>query len=400
MKLYTTKIDTSSARTVIADDMILTKDMPTAAGSKMLDGYQSLLEAEVLTRLSKAGYVLGGKADVGEFAIDLVGETSYHGACVVEGSLRCPTAEIVKSGEAMAAVALDVNGSVRRAAAQTGLISVKPTYGTVSRYGTIPVACSGETVSVMAATAANCREILDVIVGHDDKDGTSLSEELCTRLKKGAETSPVRRVAVLNSMEKGIDEGVAEKMNSFCEVLSKNGIEVCRVEDSVIPAARVAWNILMCAELCNNVSRYDGVKYGYRSENFTNIDELYTNSRTEAFGELLKTAILFGSETLSTDNYMKVYDKALRTRRVIAEAFEKLFAEFDAVLMPACSTESYTEAQLSENQYLAFEENFYTAPASITGLPTLVAAGVQMVGKAFSENALLDVAELYEKEGK
>ncbi len=399
MKLYTAKIDTAAARKVVADDMILTKDLPTAAGSRMLDGYQSLFDAQVLTRLYEQGYALCGKADVGEFAIDLVGETSYHGAVVIDGKLTNAAAQILLCGEAMAAVGLDVNGSVRRAAAQSELVSIKPTYGTVSRYGTVPVACSGETVSVMASTVADCRALLDAIVGHDDKDGTSLPEALCAKCKSSADRTPVRRVALLQSMTEGIDQGVAAKLTAFCDKLKENGIEVCEIADNVIPTSRIAWNILMSAELCNNVSRYDGVKYGYRTEHFQSLDELYTNSRTEAFGDLLKTTILFGSETLSTDNYTKVYDKALRIRRVIVEAFAKLFERFDAVLMPACSTLAYTEAQVRENQSIAFLENRYTAPASITGLPAVVVGGVQLVGSAFSEQALLDVAHLYEKEG-
>jgi aspartyl-tRNA(Asn)/glutamyl-tRNA(Gln) amidotransferase subunit A len=380
--------------------MILTKEIPTTAGSKMLNGYVSLFEAEVLTRLFANGYALAGKASVGEFAIDLLGETAFQGAELSDGKLTNATAEILKAGEAMAAITLDVNGSVRRAAAQSGLVSVKPTYGTVSRYGTVPVACSGETVSVMASTAADCETILDVIAGHDDKDGTSLSDALCAQLKKDATVAPVRRVAILADMKKGIDAEVEKKLTAARASLEENGIEVVEIENSVIAAARVAWNILMSAELCNNVSRYDGVKYGYRTEHFTNLDELYTNSRTEAFGELLKTAILFGSETLSTENYMKVYDKALRTRRVIVESFAKIFERVDAVLIPATSSMAYTEAQATENKYLAFEENFYTAPASVTGLPAVVAGGVQLIGKAFSDRALLKVAKVLEKEGK
>lgn len=397
MKTYTTKIDTASARAIVADDMILTKTMPTAAGSKMLDGYMSLFDAEAVTRLNGAGYEISGKADVGEFAIDLVGETSYNGANVVDGKLVNAAAEILKSGDAFAALCLDVNGSVRRAAAQGKLVSIKPTYGTVSRYGTIPVACSGETVSVMAKNAEDCLEVLDKVAGHDDKDGTSLSEEECAQLKKDAEVKSVKRVAVLKSMNKGIEPDVQEALDKFVEKLKGEGIEVYDAENEVIASSKVAWNILMCAELCNNVSRYDGVKYGYRSESFKNIDELYTNSRTEAFGELLKTAILFGSETLSTENYMKIYDKALRTRRVITKAFASLFESCDAVIMPACSKMEYS---LNEGKYAAFEENFYTAPASVTGLPAVVAGGVQIVGKAFSDKALLEVAKICEREEK
>ena len=198
----------------------------------------------------------------------------------------------------------------------------------------------------------------------------------------------------------GIDSDVKAKLDSAIANFKANGIEVVEISNSVIAASKVAWNILMCAETCNNVSRYDGVKYGYRTPNFTNLDELYMNSRTEAFGELIKTAILFGSETLSTTNYMPVYDKALRTRRLIVEAFNELFKEYDAVLMPACSKLEYTEELVKTDKHIAFCENFYTAPASITGLPAVVAGGVQMVGKVFSENKLFDLAKNLEKEGK
>ena len=397
MKIYTSKIDSASSKKIVADDMILTASMPTAAGSKMLDGYMSLFDAEAISKLTNAGYGLCGKADVGEFAIDLAGETSYNGACTEGGILKNATAEIVKSGEVCAAITLDVNGSPRRAAAQSGLVCVKPTYGTVSRFGTVPVACSGETVDVMATTADSCRAILDIISGHDDKDGTSLANDVIARKSKAEQ---VKRIAVITSMNKGINTDVDTAMAKTVASLTALGIEVCEIESNVIAASHTAWNILMCAELCNNVSRYDGVKYGYRAANFSGIDELYTNSRTEAFGELLKTAILFGSETLSTENYMKVYDKALRTRRVVVEEFNKIFESFDAVIMPAVSTLEYTEELISADKHIAFEENFYTAPASISGLPAVAFSGVQLVGKAFSENSLLDVAKAFFKEGK
>ena len=400
MKLYTEKLDTVSERKIIADDMILTKNIPTCAGSKMLDGYVSLFEAEVLTRLFAAGYELAGKADVGEFSIDLLGESSYNGACVSDGKLVSAAAQIISDGDAIAAITLDVNGSVRRAAAQSGLVGLKPTYGTVSRFGTIPAVCSGECVSVLSENTDGCIEILDVIAGHDDKDGTSLSEDACMSVKYSQDAKAPARIALLKSMTDGIDDNVRARIDAFVACMKDNGVEVCEIDDTVIAKSRIAWNILMSAELCNNVSRYDGVKYGYRTENFTNLDELYTNSRTEAFGALLKSAIIFGSETLSTENYMKVYDKALRCRRVIREEFEKLFGSFDAVLMPACSAMAYTEDTVKENKYICFEENFYTAPASITGLPAVVCGGVQLVGKALGEATLLAAAKIYEKEGK
>lgn len=380
---------------VALDDMILTRDLPTTAGSKMLDGYVSLFEAEVATRLQKAGYTIGGKANVGEFAIDLLGETSYFGACAAEnGALVYAANELLEEGEVCAAVQLDVNGAPRRAAALTGQYYVKPTYGTVSRYGTISAACSGETVGIAATSAETCRQVLAAVAGFDEKDGTSLPQSMYTQPKA------IKKVAVLADLTAAADSETQGKVAAFQAFLEAKGIACEKVEVACLSAAKIAWNALMAAELCNNVSRYDGVKYGYRTPNYTNIDELYTGSRTEAFGEVLKTMILFGSDVLSTNNYEKMYDKSLRVRRVVAEAFAELFAKYDCVLLPACAKQRYTLEDVKADPYLVCQEALFTAPASITGLPAVIAGGVQLVGPAFSESSMLDVAECYGKEGK
>ncbi len=390
--LYINKKETVAAPCVAIDDMILTTDLPTTAGSKMLENFTSLFAAEVVDKLTAAGYAISGKANVGEFAIDLLGETSYFGACTNDGKLTSASAQILKSEPVKAVLNLDVNGAPRRAAALEGLVFAKPTYGTVSRYGVIPAACSGEAVGVMANSVDDAKEVLAAIVGHDDKDGTSLPEDACASVKTC--TAPIKKVALVKAFAANVDAQTAAKLDAAKAALTAGGVEVCEIDGDVLLAAKTAWNILMTAELCNNVSRYDGVKYGYRTANYTTIDELYTNSRTEAFGALAKTAILYGSETLSEDNYMSVYDKALRIRRVITEAFAAIFADVDAVLLPACSKASYTEADIAADPYIPFDENLYTAPASITGLPAVIAGGVQLIGKAFSDSALLELARV------
>lgn len=383
--MYLVKKDVMSKNSVVLDDMILTKDMPTTAGSKMLDGYMSLFDATVVEKLQTAGFEIAGKANVGEFAIDVMGETSNYGAVKDEkGNLSLASAEIVKSGDVKAAIQLDVNGSPRRAAAVNGLVFVKPTYGTVSRFGIVPVACSGECVGVMAKTAEDCEAVLDAISGYDAKDGTSLPEDMIE------EAEAIKKVAVVTAFDGSIDADVKADIDAFVKELEAKGVEVKTVDGAGLLAAKTAWNILMSAELCNNVSKYDGVKYGYRTKNYTTIDELYTNSRTESFGDLLKTAILFGSETLSDENYMKMYDKSMRVRRVTVDYFDSLFEDVDAVLMPATSKKAYTEDDVKG---MAYEENMFTAPASITGLPAVVAKGVQLVGGVFSEKALLELVK-------
>ncbi len=396
--IYTAKKDVTAEKPIVATDMLLSTDMPTTAGSKMLEGYMSLLASEALLRLMKAGYTVTGKANVGEFGIDLLGETSAFGAIYTDGVLRSPAAEALK--DAKAVIGLDVNGDLRRAAAQSGNIALKPTYGLVSRYGTVPVACSGETVSILAKTAADCRELLPVIAGHDEKDGTSLPD---STVKEGrAKLVKKKRVAILKSMLTDVSDDVKAAIDRAVAALEKNGIEVNLIAfgDGDLLYARAAWNILMSAEACNNVSRYDGVKYGYRAKEYSGIDELYTNSRTEAFGTLLKKTILFGSETLSTDNYQKVYDKALRVRRVLSEKMAELLSECDACLLPATSMTAYPKAWVEADDSRAFTENLYTSLSSITGLPAVVSGGVQLVGPAFSEDILLSLAEMLEGEGK
>ncbi|MBE6712686.1 MAG: hypothetical protein E7580_04085 [Ruminococcaceae bacterium] len=395
MELYLAKGE-KKEKTVALDDLFLTKSLPTTAGSKMLDGYMSLFDAEVFTLLSNSGFALGGKAKVGEFAIDLLGETCYKGATEKDGKLVYAPCELVKDGEVLAALCLDANGAPRRGAAQSGLVYLKPTYGTVSRFGLVGVASSGDTVGICAETTDTVREILSVIAHHDDKDGTSLSEDACISINKEKKAA---KVAVLKDFIAEAEADVQKSIYLTIEALKKSGVEVVEINSDEIAAARVAWNILMSAETCNNVSRFDGVKYGYRTQNFTNLDELYTNSRTEAFGDLIKTCILFGSETLSDKNYMKQYDKSLRIRRVISEKFALLFKSYDAVLLPATSKTSYSVEDVKENLTLCYEENKFTAPASITGLPALVAGGVQFIADAFEEGKLLCLAQIIEQEG-
>lgn len=398
MKYYLAETPVAKEKSVILDDMILTRAFPTTAGSRMLEGYMSLFDAELVTRLEEAGYAIAGKANVGEMAIDLLGETSAYGAVVENGALVGASSALVRDEKAEIAIGLDASGAPRRAAALADLVCVKPTYGTVSRFGTVAIACSGDTVTVTAKTAEAAREALAAIAGHDDKDGTSLSDEQCAKVAAAPEK--VKRVAIAKGITASADAAMQAKIAAYRAMLEKNGVTVDEIDDSVLLKAKAAWNILMSAELCNNVSRYDGVKYGYRTKNYKTIDELYTNSRTEAFGKLLKTAILFGSETLSTENYMKIYDKALRVRRVISEAFAALFASYDAVLLPVASRAAFTPDDASAKFTVAYDESLYTAPASITGLPVVAFGGMQVIGKAFEESKLYFLADIYEKEAK
>ena len=362
---------------ILVDDMFLTVDLHTTAGSQMLEGYQSLITSTAVTRAEAAGYTLAMKAPVGEFAIDLFGETCASGAWIDNKTVKNAAAQMLWSGDVMGALCLDVNGYPRRVAAQSALVCLKPTCGAISRHGVISAAPSGETVDILTRSTKDCRDLFNAVADAPQQN-----------------TAPVRRVALLTSLDADINAEVKRKISLAVSTLAESEIAVTYIENSAFCAAKAAWNVILCAELCKNLARYDGIRYGHRAKDFSTLDELYTNSRTEGFGDQVKAAILYGSEVLSEANYQAVYQKALRARRVVAEEFAKIFAEFDAVLLPACSKMKYTEADVMQDKFIAFEENRYTAPATLAGLPAVVAGGVQLIGKANAEHALLDVARI------
>lgn len=394
MSYYKTII--SDKGNIAVDDTILVKGFETSAGSKMLEGFTPLFTAEAVERLEKKGYKVAGKTNVGEFGLDLVGEFSHGGE---KGEkLLGAAAEAVKKGEVRAALGVDMNGAPRRAAALSDIAFLKATYGTVSRYGVVSCAASGEQVGVYAKNTVGICEIMSVIAGHDQKDGTSLKADAYTY--SNSENISGKKVCVVKELLDKTDEKSAAEIKAFCEVLKAKGVEVEEISFDLFETAATAWQILMCAETCNNVSRYDGVKYGHRAENYRNIDELYVNSRTEGFNFLTKAVILYGSDVLSKNRYKDCYDKSLRVRRVIAEEMAKLFETYDAVITPVCSKSEYEAYDIKDAFLKVFEENKFTAVANLIGIPALSVGKVQLLGKAFSESTLLSLGKSVESEGK
>ena len=380
---------------IAVDDTILVKDIKSSAGSKILDGFKPLFSAEAVVRLENNGYKVSGKTHVGEFGLDLVGEFSHYAE--KESVLKGAAAQLVAQNEVKAALAVDMNGSSRRAAALSGVDFLKPTYGTVSRYGVISCAASGEQIGVYSQKANGVKEIMDVIAGHDSKDGTSLKNE-----KYDYSISDVsgKKVCIIKELYDKADDETKTRINAFADALRKSGAIVEELSFEYCDAANTAWQILMTAETCNNVSRYDGVKYGHRAAQYKNIDELYVNSRTEGFNFLTKAVILYGSDVLSKNRYNECYDKSLKVRRVIANAFEKLMKSYDAALTPVCSKTAYESYNINDAFGKVFEESVFTSIANLIGVPALVSGGVQLIGKHFGEASLLSLANAVEKEGK
>lgn len=394
MKYYASQL--CDKGTVAVDDTILVKDTVATAGSRILDGFKPLFSAEPVVRLENKGYKISGKTHVGEFGLDLVGEFSYYAP--KDKQLVGAAATLVAQGDVKAALGVDMNGATRRAAALANVDFLKPTYGTVSRYGVISCAASGEQVGVYAQNADGIKEIMSVIAGHDDKDGTSLPEETYD-YSTDKEVSGKRVCIIKELLEKADDETKA-RVNTFADSLRENGVTVEEISCDLFEIANTAWQILMSAETCNNVSRYDGVKYGHRSAEYRNIDELYVNTRTEGFNFLTKAVILYGSDVLSKNRYKDCYDKSLRVRRVVAEGIEKLLQNYDAILTPVCSKTAYEEYDIHEAFGKVFAESVYTAVANLIGVPALVSGGVQLMGKHFDESVLLSFAHSVERKGE
>lgn len=391
MEYYVAKINENGS--VAVDDTILVKDIEATAGSRILEGFKPLFSAEAVTRLQNAGYTVAGKTHVGEFGLDLVGEFSHYAE--KEDTLNGAAAALVADGKVKAALGVDMNGAPRRAAAIAGVAFLKPTYGTVSRYGVISCAASGEQLGVYAENAAGVSEIMTVIAGHDEKDGTSLKDEAYDYAFDAAVSG--KRVCIVKELLDKADDETKARVQDFAEALKACGVSVEEISTDLFETANIAWQILMSAETRNNISRYDGVKYGRRAENYKNIDELYVNSRTEGFNFLTKSVILYGSDVLSKSRYKDCYDKSLRVRRVVAEEFKRLTEKYDAVLLPACSQTSFARYDIREAFGKVFGESEFTALANLTGVPALTSGGVQLMGAHFSESTLLSLSNAAEK---
>ena len=387
MKYYS--VELNSKGNIAVDDTILVKGCETTAGSRILEGFKSLFSAEAVERLEKNGYVLSGKANVGEFGLDLGGEFSYYAD--KEEVLKGAAAELVAQDKVKGVIGVDVNGAPRRGAALSDVCFLKPTYGTVSRYGVVSTASSGETVGVYAKNTDGVKEIMSSIAGYDEKDGTSLRNE--TYEYKNDLDVKGMKVCIIKELFEKADDTVKAEVKAFAEALKEKGVTVDEISCDLFEIANTAWQILMTAETCNNISRYDGVKFGHRAKEYKNIDELYVNSRTEGFNFLTKAVILYGSDVLSKNRYKDCFDKSLRVRRVVFEGLKEILSKYNAILTPVVSKAEFKKYDISEAFSKVFEESVFTAASSITGMPALAFKKVQLMGDHFNESTLLSLVK-------
>lgn len=396
-------------------DNICTKGVKTTCASHILGDFAPIYDATVMEKLNAAGVITVGKVNMDEFAMGSTSETSYYGATKnpwdtnkVPGGSSGGAAAAVAGKMAVASLGSDTGGSIRQPASYCGVTGFKPTYGTVSRNGLIAYASSLDQIGPIARDAADCAAIMDVISGKDKMDGTSLdnSDGFLSAL-----TGDVKGLKIGIPKEcydnPGLDPEVAEKTKAAAKTLEEAGAIVEEVSlpflDYVIPA----YYIIAAAEASSNLSRFDGVKYGFRSENYTSLNDLYCATRSEGFGKEVKKRILLGSFVLSSGFYDAYYLKALKVKSVIKKHFDEIFSKYDIILCPTAPATAPEIGKSLANPMAMYLSDIYTVSVNIAGLPGIsvpcgkdkdgMPIGVQMIGAALSDRTVLNAAYAYQQ---
>jgi len=361
MDHFITKYDTGQipgAECAALEDTIMHKGKPVTAGSKILEGFISPIEATVVTRLETAGIVIAGKTGMDEFGVSGLfagsiakAAADINTAAAVADSAashssgmpvtNCAVAAVAE-GAASFALCNDFTGAIRRQAAQRGLCYVHPTYGTVSRYGLIPAVQSMDQIGIVCRNADEGFRVLSIIAGHDPKDGAMFPDANTGKLNRDTSIVHSSSADCDVPMQIGIPVNV---LSAFCDKPSADAVRslagqfgTVEFELEYFDVYEQIMQILCCAEISSNLCRYDGIKFGYRAAEYIDLNELYTKSRTQAFGPDVKLASITGAMALSHGNYGKYYDKAMRVRRLIRASLD--FGRYDVIIMPVDSGES------------------------------------------------------------
>ena len=395
-------------------DNICTSGIKTTCASKMLENFIPAYNAEAIERLYNAGAILLGKLNMDEFAMGSTSETSFFGAVKnPEDTGRSPggssggPAAAVASNEIWYSLGSDTGGSIRQPCSFTGTTGIKPTYGRVSRYGLIAYASSFDQIGPIAKNVSDCAAVLNVISGYDEKDGTSSKSEKGDFLKNlvyGVENMKIGipREYFEESMDQEVKDAVLNAAKQF-EIMG------ARVEEFSLEAVKYAvpaYYIIASAEASSNLSRYDGIKYGYRAENCKNISELYERSRTDGFGEEVKRRIMLGNFVLSSGYYDAYYNKALRVRNIIKRSFDKAFEKYDIILSPTAPETALKLGESLSDPVKMYSGDIFTVSANLTGLPGMtlpcgrdtagLPIGLQLTGPAWKESNLIRAGYTFE----
>lgn len=396
-------------------DIFCTQGVKTTAGSKMLDNFISPYNATVVEKALTAGLVTLGKVNMDEFAMGSSNENSFYGATKNPWALdRVPGGSSGGSAAAVAAdlapfsTGTDTGGSIRQPASFCGLSGIKPTYGRVSRFGMIAYASSFDQAGPIARSAEDCAYLLGAIAGHDAKDSTSVnraSEDYVAQLNQPLAGIRIGLPRQYFNMA-GLDADVKARIEAALKQLEQLGATLVEIDLSTTDAAIPAYYLLASAEASSNLSRYDGVRYGYRCENPANLTDLYLRSRSEGFGSEVQRRILIGTYALSAGYYDAYYVKAQKVRRLIQNDFLKAFEQVDFIAGPTAPTTAYKigEKQDPVAMYLG---DIYTIAVNLAGLPAISApvgfdaaglpVGLQLIGNYWSEARLLSIVHQYQQ---
>lgn len=397
-------------------DIFCTQGIKTTAGSKMLDNFISPYDATVVAKAKAVGLVTLGKVNMDEFAMGSTSESSYYGATRnpwaldrVPGGSSGGSAAAVAADLAPFATGTDTGGSIRQPASFCGLTGLKPTYGRVSRFGMIAYASSLDQGGPMARSAEDCAYLMNVIAGHDSKDSTSVNKDVDDYVAN-LNGTPVKglRIGIPKQYFNvvGLDADVKARVEESLKKLEEMGAILVEIDLNMTEAYVPTYYLIAPAEASSNLSRYDGVRYGYRCDNPKDILDLYKRSRSEGFGAEVQRRILIGTYALSAGYYDAYYVKAQKVRRLIQQDFLKAFENVDVIAAPSAPTTAYKiGANLSPTEmYLG---DIYTLAVNLAGLPAINApvgfdkdslpVGLQLIGNYWSESQLLSIVHQYQQ---
>lgn len=399
-------------------DNICTKNIKTTCASKMLENFVSPYDATVVEKLESKGLITLGKLNLDEFAMG--GSTEYSAFKVTKNPWNLKTVPGGSSGGSAAAVAAnlvpwalgsDTGGSIRQPASFCGVVGLKPTYGLVSRYGLVAFASSLDQIGPITKDVKDAAILLNVIVGHDEKDTTSekINDKDYTKCLKN-DVKGLKIGIPKEYFSDGINVEVKAKLEETIEKYRQLGAEVEEFSLSIADYALATYYIIACAEASSNLGRFDGIRYGYRTKNFSNLKDIYKNSRSEAFGSEVKRRIILGTYVLSSGYYDAYYKKAQQVRTLVQKEFNDAFKKYDILLTPTAPTVAFEIGAKSNNPLEMYLADICTVSVNIAGLPAIsvpvgvdnngMPIGMQLIGNKFEEEKILNAAYTLEQEIK
>ena len=399
---------------LIHKDIFCTDGVRTSCGSRMLDNFIAPYDATVVTRLKSAGAVMLGKSNMDEFAMGSSNETSYYGPVKnpwditkVPGGSSGGSAAATAARLAPFATGTDTGGSIRQPAALTGVTGVKPTYGRVSRYGMIAFASSLDQAGVFARTAADAAPVLQAMAGFDPRDSTSIDAPVPEYTATLDAPLKGLKIGLLREFFDGLEACNSALIHDALKVYSSLGAETVEVSLPHLPLSVPTYYVVAPAECSSNLSRFDGVRFGYRCENPKDLADLYKRSRGEGFGPEVKRRIMTGTYVLSAGYYDAYYLKAQKVRRLITDDFRAAFAQVDLLIGPTTPTPAFDIGAKIDDPVTMYLNDIYTIGANLAGLPGMslpcgfvdgLPMGLQLIGPHFSEGKLLNAAHRFQQE--